>query len=112
MYWIQYVLSFQAYVGATGYSVAKAAEWMLTNATRLELADQGTQVLGAHLAATDTDMMAGYDGPMNTPAEVVERVMAALAAGDSEVLVDEDSRAAKAALSNDPNVVVSGYSGR
>ncbi|GAB7305215.1 hypothetical protein MAFF212519_31300 [Clavibacter michiganensis] len=36
----------------------------MTNAVRLELAEQGTLVQGVHLGAADTDIMAGYDGPM------------------------------------------------
>ncbi|OZB86673.1 MAG: short-chain dehydrogenase, partial [Microbacterium sp. 14-71-5] len=41
------VLSWLGIAGA--YSASKAALWSLTNSLRLELAPQGTQVLGAHL---------------------------------------------------------------
>ena len=47
--------SFQVFPGNGAYAAAKAAEWQLTNSTRLELAAQGTQVLGLHLSATDTE---------------------------------------------------------
>jgi NAD(P)-dependent dehydrogenase (short-subunit alcohol dehydrogenase family) len=93
-------LSFRAYPGAGAYAVAKAAEWMLTNVTRLELAEQGTQVLGAHLAATDTDMMAGWDIPKNDPVVAIGTILDALEAGATEVLTDDDTRAAKASLAD------------
>lgn len=95
-------LSWFAWNGVTSYSAAKAAEWSLTAGTRVELADQGTQVLGVHLGAADTDMMAGYDGPLLDPAEVVRAALDGLAAGEVEVLVDDWSRTAKAGLAEDP----------
>ncbi len=95
-------LSWFAWNGVTSYSAAKAAEWSLTAGTRVELADQGTQVLGVHLGAADTDMMAGYDGPLLDPAEVVRATLDGLAAGAVEVLVDDWSRTAKAGLAQDP----------
>ncbi len=95
-------LSWFSWKGATSYSAAKAAEWSLTAGTRVELADQGTQVLGLHLGAADTDMTAGYDGPLLDPTEVVRAALDGLAAGDVEVLVDDWSRTAKAGLAQDP----------
>jgi len=59
-------LSWFSYDGVNAYAAAKAAEWSLTNGVRLELAAQGTQVTGVHVGAVDTDLMAGYDGPMVT----------------------------------------------
>ncbi len=95
-------LSWFSWDGATSYSAAKAAEWSLTNGTRVELAAQGTQVVGVHLGAADTDMMAGYDGPLLEPAAVVRAALDGLAAGSVEVLVDDWSRTVKAALAHDP----------
>lgn len=97
-------LSWFSWNGATSYSAAKAAEWSLTAGTRVELAAQGTQVVGVHLGAADTDMMAGtgYDGPLLDPAEVVRTTLDALTAGEVEVLVDEWSRTAKAGVALDP----------
>lgn len=95
-------LSFRTFPGAGSYAVAKSAEWMLTNSTRLELAEQGTQVLGLHLAATDTDMMAAMDIPKNDPADVVRSALDGLEAGLTEVLVDDDTRWAKSRLTGPP----------
>ena len=95
-------LSWIAYPGATAYSAAKAAEWSLTDATRLELAEQGTLVTGLHVGAVDTDMMAGWDIPKSTPADVVRAGLDGLEAGQSEVLADEAAEQAKAGLTADP----------
>ncbi|QJY45202.1 SDR family oxidoreductase [Pseudonocardia broussonetiae] len=96
------VLSFRTYPGNGAYAAAKAAQWSLTHSTRLALAAQGTQVLGAHLSSTDTDMMAGWDVPKNDPADVVRAILDGLEAALSEVLVDDDSREAKRLLSASP----------
>lgn len=95
-------LSWFSYDGANAYAAAKAAEWSLTNGVRLELAAQGTLVTGLHLGAADTDIMAGYDGPMLDPAEVVRVALDGLEAGQIEVLVDEWSAQVKASLAADP----------
>jgi NAD(P)-dependent dehydrogenase (short-subunit alcohol dehydrogenase family) len=95
-------LSWFSWDGATSYSAAKAAEWSLTNGTRVELAAQGTQVVGVHLGAADTDMMSGYEGPLLDPADVVRAALNGLAADSVEVLIDDWSRTVKAALADDP----------
>lgn len=105
------VVSWRVFLGSTAYAAAKAAQWSLTNATRLELAEQGTQVLGLHVAAVDTDMMAGWDIPKNDPAVVVRDALDGLVAGDVEVLADEDSRAVKRLLSEAPDVLQRGPAG-
>ena len=95
-------LSFFAFPGSSSYSASKAAEWMLTQATRVELAAQGTQVLGLHLGGADTDMMAGYEGPLLDPADVVRAALDGLEAGAAEVLVDDWSREVKAGVAEEP----------
>ena len=97
-------LSFFSFPGATSYSASKAAEWSLTAGTRVELAAQGTQVLGLYLGGADTDMMAGYDGPLLDPAEVVRTALDGLEAGQVEVAVDDWSRMAKAGVAEDAAV--------
>jgi NAD(P)-dependent dehydrogenase (short-subunit alcohol dehydrogenase family) len=99
------VLSWISYDGAGAYSAAKAAEWSLTNGIRLELAGQKTLVTGLHLGAADTDMMAGFDVEKSDPADVVRVALDGIEAGKLEVLVDDASAQAKAALAADPSVV-------
>ncbi|MFV2109244.1 SDR family oxidoreductase [Micromonospora sp. LOL_015] len=94
-------LSWSAYPGAGGYAAAKAAEWNLTNAVRLELAAQHTQVTGLLMGAVDTDMMASYDVPKSDPAVIVKAALDGLEAGEWEVLADETARAVKASFAAD-----------
>ncbi|MFI5912561.1 SDR family oxidoreductase [Dactylosporangium sp. NPDC051541] len=96
-------MSWFSYDGANAYSVAKAAQWALTNGVRLELAAQETQVTALHLGAADTDMMAGYEGEKADPADVVRAGLDGLEAGRWEVLADQWSTYVKASLANDPS---------
>ncbi|UBU17918.1 SDR family oxidoreductase [Nonomuraea gerenzanensis] len=90
------VLSWGA--GTAAYGASKAALWSITNSLRVELAPQGTQVVGVHLGFADTDMVAAVSAPKLSPAEVAAAVLDGVEHGDSEVLVDEVSRRMKAAL--------------
>jgi NAD(P)-dependent dehydrogenase (short-subunit alcohol dehydrogenase family) len=91
------VLSWIALGGA--YSASKAAFWSITNSLRLELAPQGTQVVGAHLGYTDTGMTAGFDVEKSDPADIVRSIWDAVEAGEHEVLADQVSRDVRAGLS-------------
>ncbi|WP_144712981.1 SDR family oxidoreductase [Curtobacterium pusillum] len=91
------VLSWIAFGG--GYSASKAAFWSLTNSLRLELAPQGTQVVGAHLGYTDTGMTADLDVEKADPADIVRAIWDAVEAGEHEVLADQISRDVRAGLS-------------
>jgi NAD(P)-dependent dehydrogenase (short-subunit alcohol dehydrogenase family) len=94
---IHSVLSWLAGPGA--YSSSKAALWGLTNSLRLELATQGTQVLGAHFGYVDTPMTAHLDGvEKSAPADIAGRVLDALEAGESEVFADAVTESVRAAL--------------
>ncbi|WP_406298117.1 SDR family oxidoreductase [Embleya sp. NBC_00888] len=99
------VLSFMTIPRVGSYSASKAAAWSLTNALRLELAAQGTLVIGVHAGFIDTDMAAGVQLPKIAPADVAAQTFDAVEAELYEVLVDHYSRDAKAALSADPEVL-------
>jgi hypothetical protein len=47
-------------------------------------------------------MMAGYDIPLNDPADVVRAALDGIEADELEVIADADTAAAKAALSRYP----------
>ncbi|MFG2147194.1 SDR family oxidoreductase [Streptomyces sp. NPDC048696] len=85
--------------GAGAYGASKAALWSLTNSLRLELAAQGTQVVGVHLGFADTDMVAAIPVEKIAAADVARIVLDGVERGDSEILVDDATRAIKAALS-------------
>ncbi|MFC8190578.1 SDR family oxidoreductase [Cellulomonas sp. NPDC057328] len=95
-------LSWFAAPGAGAYAVSKAANWNMSNALRLELAGQGTQVTSVHLGLADTDMAKAIAGPKTDPVVVVRRTLDAVEAGDLEVVVDEWSAMVKASLAGDP----------
>ena len=81
------------------YCAAKAAEWSLTNALRLELAAQGTRVTALHVGYMDTDMTRHLDVPKSDPAAVAKLAIDGIAAGDAEIIADETSRRVLAGLS-------------
>src|ERR1700740_954885 len=83
------------------YGASKAAEWSLTNGIRLELHHQGTLVVAVHAGFIDTDMAALVDVPKLSPESVAAQVLAAVEAGQVEVLCDERTRTVKAELSRD-----------
>lgn len=84
-----------------GYSAAKAAAWSATNALRLALHEQGTQVVGVHAGYIDTDMAAAVTGPKVSPQDVVGLALDGVESGLPEVLADDVSRQVKSGLSGD-----------
>ena len=85
--------------GSGAYGASKAAAWSVTNSLRGELASQHTQVLGVHAGFIDTEMVADIPLPKMAPAEVARRIIDALEDGAVEVLTDDVTVQAKAALS-------------
>jgi NAD(P)-dependent dehydrogenase (short-subunit alcohol dehydrogenase family) len=90
------------------YSASKSAAWSYTNAARVQLADQGTAVVGVHVGFVDTDLTQGFPGDKVAPREVAVAALDALEAGEPEALVDDVSRAAKAGLSDDQRALYPG----
>jgi NAD(P)-dependent dehydrogenase (short-subunit alcohol dehydrogenase family) len=84
------------------YSVSKMAELGLTQATRIELRAQGTLVIGVHPGFVDTDMVAHVSAEKTTSEEVVAATLAALAAGETEVVPGATAKRIKAALLENP----------
>jgi NAD(P)-dependent dehydrogenase (short-subunit alcohol dehydrogenase family) len=85
--------------GAGAYGASKAALWSITNSLRTELAKQNTHVVGVHLGFADTDLVAAFPGEKLSPAEVADIVLDGLQRNETEILVDDITRAIKAALS-------------
>jgi NAD(P)-dependent dehydrogenase (short-subunit alcohol dehydrogenase family) len=105
------VLSVVSWVGMPNlatYSASKSAAWGFTNAARIELARQHTQVVGVHVGFVDTDLTAGFDAEKVAPQLVATSSLDALEAGASEALVDEFSRNIKAGLSDDLSLIYPG----
>ena len=69
------VLSVASWVGTprlATYSASKSAAWGFTNAARVELKRQGTQVVGVHVGFVDTDLTAGLDVDKVEPQAVAD----------------------------------------
>ncbi|SMQ71387.1 SDR family oxidoreductase [Agreia sp. VKM Ac-1783] len=89
-----------SWLGVAGaYSASKAAFWSATNSLRLELAPQGTHVVGLHLGYADTPMTEGVTALKADPADIVARAYDGVAAGEFEILADDTSVQVKAGLS-------------
>jgi NAD(P)-dependent dehydrogenase (short-subunit alcohol dehydrogenase family) len=93
------VLSWFSLPGGALYCASKAAAWSLTNALRLDVLDQHTQVVALHVGYMDTDMTAGIDAPKSSPDDVAAQALTGVEAGAFEVLADEVSRNVRGALS-------------
>jgi NAD(P)-dependent dehydrogenase (short-subunit alcohol dehydrogenase family) len=83
------------------YGASKSAAWALTNGLRIELAGQGTQVVGLHAGFIDTDLARDIDAPKSSPEEIARTTLEALERGEGQVLADEISRQVHRGLSAD-----------
>lgn len=75
------------------------AKWSLTNALRVQLADQGIRVTGLHVGYMDTDMVRTVDAAKSDPADIARIAVDGIAAGAYQILADNAARQAQAALS-------------
>jgi NAD(P)-dependent dehydrogenase (short-subunit alcohol dehydrogenase family) len=87
---------------AGAYGASKAAAWALTDSTRLELAAQGTHVVGVHMGLVDTDMAKGVAAPKIAPSALANAALDAVESGTQEVLADDWARLVKSGLTLDP----------
>ncbi|GCE31188.1 short-chain dehydrogenase/reductase [Dictyobacter alpinus] len=96
------VLSWFTTPTTTSYAATKAAALLLTDGIRVELRSQGTQVVAVHVGFMDTDMATHVDPSRKvSPVDVATSVIEGVINGQEEVLADETSRYAKAALASD-----------
>lgn len=83
------------------YSASKSAAWSYTNAARVELRAQGTQVLALHVGFLDTDMTKGFDMTKTSPRDAAQRTLAALEGGLEEIIADAGTERLRKSLSGD-----------
>ncbi|GAB7071234.1 hypothetical protein JCM12141A_55230 [Mycolicibacterium hodleri] len=83
------------------YAAAKTALWAQSDAVREELAPHGVAVTALHIGFMDTDMIADLDTVKTDPAIIAAMALDGVEHGVVEVLTDEMTREAKAALSRD-----------
>lgn len=99
------VLSWISIPATAGYAAAKSAEWSMTNALRLALAEQGTQVTALHVSYMATDLAVNVTSAKADPAEVARIALAGVDAGLPEVLADDASTRVQAALAGGPEAL-------
>jgi len=87
------------------YSASKSAAWSFSNAARVELKAQGTQVVGVHVGYVDTDLTAGIDAEKVSAESVATATLDALEADQPEALVDDFSRFVKSSLHDDQGII-------
>jgi NAD(P)-dependent dehydrogenase (short-subunit alcohol dehydrogenase family) len=96
-------VSWLSFPGFASYSATKAAFWSLTDGLRLELAGQGTHVLGLHMGPVDTALGEQFPLAKVSPAQVVAAALDGVEAGADEVLADDLTKAVKATLTAEPS---------
>jgi NAD(P)-dependent dehydrogenase (short-subunit alcohol dehydrogenase family) len=92
-------LSWISFPGVGAYCAGKSAEWSLTNALRVELAERNIRVAGLHVGYMDTDMTASVTAPKSDPADIAQIALDGIEADLYEIVADETSRQVLAGLS-------------
>jgi NAD(P)-dependent dehydrogenase (short-subunit alcohol dehydrogenase family) len=84
------------------YAASKHAALAVSDAARIELRKQGTQVIGVYAGFIDTEMAAAWNGPKTSAAQVAARALEGVESGLSHVLADERARQIYDAVRADP----------
>jgi NAD(P)-dependent dehydrogenase (short-subunit alcohol dehydrogenase family) len=92
-------LSWISFPGVGAYCAGKSAEWSLTNALRVELAERHIRVAGLHVGYMDTDMTTSVTAPKSDPADIAKIAVDGIEADLYEIVADEVSRQVLAGLS-------------
>ncbi|SCF19719.1 SDR family oxidoreductase [Micromonospora chokoriensis] len=90
------VLSWVNFPMHAAYGAAKSAEWAMTNALRLQLAERNIRVAGLHVGYLDTDMAAHITSPKSDPAVVARLTVDGIEADAYEIVADDVSRRVQA----------------
>jgi NAD(P)-dependent dehydrogenase (short-subunit alcohol dehydrogenase family) len=85
-----------------GYSASKAAAASATQALRAQLAAHGITVHGVFPGGVDTDMSRDLPAPKADPADVVDAILTAVEAGETDIFPDPMARDGYAAWRADP----------
>jgi len=85
------------------YAASKHAALAVSDAARIELRKQGTQVVGVYAGFVDTEMAAARSGPKTPPAQVAARALEGVESGLNHVLADERARQIYDAVRADPD---------
>jgi len=102
------IASMKTFPDFTTYCASKAASYAVTQALRVQLEDQGTQILSVHPGPIDTDMgqQAGFDEMADPPETVAEGIVASLKSGDFHCFPDSMAKDVGAAYESFAKQVV------
>jgi NAD(P)-dependent dehydrogenase (short-subunit alcohol dehydrogenase family) len=92
------VLSWVSLPGVGAYCAGKSAEWSLTNALRVQLAEQNIRVAGLHVGYMDTDMAASVTAPKSDPADIAKIAIDGIEGDLYEIVADDLSRQVRSGL--------------
>ena len=92
------VLSWISMPRSGAYCAAKSAEWSMTNALRIQLAEQDIRVAGLHVGYMDTEMTASISAPKSDPAEIATLAIDGVEQDLYEIVADEVSHHMQTAL--------------
>jgi NAD(P)-dependent dehydrogenase (short-subunit alcohol dehydrogenase family) len=96
------VVSWFVNPGNATYCASKYAALAVTDAVRIQLKAQATQVLAIHAGYIDTDMAAGVDSPKVSAQQVAARTLDGLREGKNSVHADQRSEEVWQKLKTDP----------
>ncbi len=92
------VLSWVSFPRSGAYCAAKSAEWSMTNALRVQLAEQNIRVAGLHVGYMDTDMTASITAPKSNPFDIAKIAIDGVEQDLFEIVADDVSREMQGAL--------------
>ncbi len=84
---------------------SKAANRLMTQGVRAELASQGTLVVGVMPGAVETRMTENFPGDKMAPADVAKAALEAVEAGTEDIYPGDMAQGISAGLANDPKAV-------
>ncbi|WP_026439400.1 SDR family oxidoreductase [Acidocella facilis] len=87
------------------YCASKHAALAVTDALRIQLYAQGTQVCGVYAGFIDTSMAAEVGEAKASPRQIAVRVLEGVQAGESHILADTAARDISAALQASPHAL-------
>jgi NAD(P)-dependent dehydrogenase (short-subunit alcohol dehydrogenase family) len=96
------VVSWFVNPGNATYCASKHAALAVTDALRIQLKAQGTQVVAVHAGYIDTDMAAGVDSPKVSAQQVAARTLDGLREGRNSVHADQRSEEIWQKVRTDP----------
>jgi NAD(P)-dependent dehydrogenase (short-subunit alcohol dehydrogenase family) len=95
------VVSWYVYPLNATYCASKHAALALTDAVRIQLKAQGTQVVAVYAGFIDTEMAAGFDRPKTSAQQVAERTLQGILEGTDHVHADTRAEELWRALKTD-----------